>query len=99
MNTLIVYTYPNHKSLNYAFLQEIIKGCNENPHITEIQVLDLYEERFNPLLEFNEQKRRRDMYRDPKLEKYREQITWADKIVFCVSNLVGETACDAVRIY
>ncbi|WP_146547742.1 MULTISPECIES: NAD(P)H-dependent oxidoreductase [Rummeliibacillus] len=82
MNTLIVYTYPNHKSLNYAFLQEIIKGCNENPHITEIQVLDLYEERFNPLLEFNEQKRRRDMYRDPKLEKYREQITWADKIVF-----------------
>ncbi|MFJ7734724.1 NAD(P)H-dependent oxidoreductase [Lysinibacillus sp. NPDC097287] len=82
MKTLIIYTYPNHKSLNYAFLQEIIKGCNENPYIKELQVVDLYEEKFNPLLEFNEHKRRRDMYRDPELEKYREQITWADKIVF-----------------
>ena len=82
MKTLIIYTYPNHKSLNYAFLQEVIKGCNENPYIKEIQVVDLYAEKFNPLLVFNEHKRRRDMYRDPHLEKYREQITWADKIVF-----------------
>lgn len=82
MKTLIIYTYPNHKSLNYAFLQEVIKGCNENPYIKELQVVDLYEEKFNPLLEFNEHKRRRDMYRDSHLEKYREQITWADKIVF-----------------
>ncbi|MGE7623176.1 NAD(P)H-dependent oxidoreductase [Viridibacillus sp. NPDC096237] len=82
MKTLIVYTYPNHKSLNYAFLQKIIKGSNANPNIKELQVLDLYEEGFNPLLVFNENKRRRDMYRDPSLEKYRNQITWADKIVF-----------------
>lgn len=82
MKTLIIYTYPNHKSLNYAFLQEVINGCKENPYIKELQVLDLYEEKFNPLLEFNEYKLRRDMYLDPNLEKYREQITWADKIVF-----------------
>jgi len=82
MNTLIIYTYPNHKSLNYAFLQEIINGCHDNPSVNEIQVLDLYEEQFNPILEFHEHKRRRDMFRDPKLEKYREQIKWADKIVF-----------------
>jgi len=44
--------------------------------------LDLYEEGFNPLLEFNEHKRRRDMHRDPQFEKYRNQIIWADKIVF-----------------
>lgn len=82
MNTLIIYTYPNHKSLNYAFLQEVINGCRDNPSIKETQVLDLYEEQFNPILEFHEHKRRRDMFRDPKLEKYREQIKWADKIVF-----------------
>jgi len=82
MNTLIIYTYPNHKSLNYAFLQEVIKGCHDNPSVNELQVLDLYEEQFNPILEFHEHKRRRDMFRDPKLEKYREQIKWADKIVF-----------------
>ncbi|MFE0506645.1 NAD(P)H-dependent oxidoreductase [Peribacillus butanolivorans] len=82
MNMLVIYTYPNHKSLSYAFLQKIIKGSNENPNIKELQVLDLYEEGFNPLLVFNEHKRRRDMHRDPYLEKYRNQITWADKIVF-----------------
>lgn len=82
MNTLVIYTYPNHQSLNYAFLQQVIKGCNENPYITELQVLDLYEEKFDPILHFHEHKRRRDMYREPNLEKYREQLTWADQIVF-----------------
>jgi len=82
MKTLVIYTYPNHESLNYEFLQKVIKGSNENPNIKELQVLDLYEEKFDPLLVFNEHKRRRDMYRDSRIEKYRTQITWADKIVF-----------------
>jgi len=82
MNMLVIYTYPNHKSLSHAFLEKVIQGSKENPNIKGLQVLDLYEEGFNPLLEFNEHKRRRDMHRDPQLEKYRNQITWADKIVF-----------------
>lgn len=82
MKTLIIYTYPNHKSLNYAFLQKVIQGCNENPKMPDIQILDLYKEEFNPVLVFNEQKRRRDLYLDPDLEKYRNQITWADQLVF-----------------
>lgn len=82
MKMLIIYTHPNHNSLNYEFLQRVMKGSSENPHITEVQVLDLYEEGFNPILVFNEEKRRRDMYRDVDLERYREQIRWADKIVF-----------------
>lgn len=79
---LVVYTYPNHNSLNYDFLQSVLKGSKENRHITEVQVLDLYEEEFNPLLVFNEEKRRRDMHTDPATEKYRQQIKWADKLVF-----------------
>ncbi|PGM55932.1 NAD(P)H-dependent oxidoreductase [Bacillus sp. AFS053548] len=81
MKTLIIYTHPNHQSLCYSFLQNVIKGCNENSNIKELQVLDLYEEGFNPLLVFNENKRRRDMHRDPDLEKYRKQILWADQLV------------------
>lgn len=81
MKTLVIYTHPNHKSLSYAFLQKVMEGSSENPHITEIKVLDLYEEQFNPVLVFNENKRRRDMHSDPELKKYREQILWADKIV------------------
>lgn len=82
MNMLVIYTYPNHKSLSHAFFEKVVKGSKENPNINGVQVLDLYEEGFNPILEFNEHKRRRDMHRDPQFEKYRNQITWADKIVF-----------------
>ncbi|WP_318503332.1 NAD(P)H-dependent oxidoreductase [Bacillus sp. T3] len=82
MNVLIIYAHPNHESLCYGFLQKIISGSKENQTIREIQVLDLYEENFNPLLTFNKEKRRRDMHRDPNLEKYRNQILWADKLVF-----------------
>lgn len=82
MKTLVIYTHPNHQSLSYAFFQKVIQGSSENPNKAEIKVLDLYEEEFNPILVFNEKKRRRDMHSDPQLEKYREQIIWADKIVF-----------------
>ncbi|TKH10773.1 NAD(P)H-dependent oxidoreductase [Peribacillus simplex] len=82
MNMLVIYTYPNHKSLSRAFLEKVIQGSKENPKVKGLQILDLYGEGFNPLLEFNEHKRRRNMHRDPQLEKYRNQITWADKIVF-----------------
>ncbi|MCY9659318.1 NAD(P)H-dependent oxidoreductase [Paenibacillus chondroitinus] len=82
MKTLIIYTHPNHRSLSYAFLQKVVQGSSENPKISEVRVLDLYEEGFNPVLVFNEQKRRRDMHADPDLAIYREQLSWADKIVF-----------------
>ncbi|WNC14779.1 NAD(P)H-dependent oxidoreductase [Brevibacillus brevis] len=82
MKLLIVYTHPNHQSLSYAFLQKVLEGSGENPNIQEVQVLDLYAESFHPVLEFNEHKRRRDMHIDPRLEKYRQQIRWADKLVF-----------------
>ncbi|MGG3450507.1 NAD(P)H-dependent oxidoreductase [Domibacillus aminovorans] len=82
MKALVIYTHPNHQSLSYAFLKKVMQGSSENPNIAEIKVLDLYEKEFNPILVFNEKKRRRDMHSDPQLEKYREQIIWADKIVF-----------------
>ncbi|MCP8970672.1 NAD(P)H-dependent oxidoreductase [Ectobacillus ponti] len=81
MKVLVIYTHPNHDSLCYSFLQKILQGAGENPKVKEVQVLDLYEEGFNPLLVFNQEKRRRDMHRDPDLAKYREQLLWADKIV------------------
>ncbi|EFM09652.1 NAD(P)H dehydrogenase (quinone) [Paenibacillus curdlanolyticus YK9] len=81
MKTLIIYTHPNHESLSYAFLQKVIEGIGENPNEDEMQVLDLYAEGFNPLLVFNESKRRRDMHIDPELERYREQLLWAERIV------------------
>ncbi|MFC5450069.1 NAD(P)H-dependent oxidoreductase [Paenibacillus aestuarii] len=81
MNMLVIFTHPNHQSLSYAFLQQVLQGCRENEAIQEVKVLDLYEEAFNPVLVFNEKKRRRDMHTAPDLAVYREQLLWADKIV------------------
>ncbi|GMK37771.1 NAD(P)H dehydrogenase (quinone) [Paenibacillus sp. CCS19] len=83
MKTLIIYTHPNRHSLSHAFLQQTLQGLQENPHVEEedIQVLDLYGEGFDPILVFNDQKRRRDMHVEPTLEKYRNQLLWADRIV------------------
>ncbi|GKU81749.1 NAD(P)H-dependent oxidoreductase [Niallia sp. NCCP-28] len=82
MKALAVYSHPNHNSLNFAFLQKVIKGAEENAHISELKVLDLYKENFNPALVFNKEKRRRDMHNDPDLELYRKQILWADILIF-----------------
>ncbi|MNH94319.1 FMN-dependent NADH-azoreductase 1 [compost metagenome] len=82
MKTLIIFTHPNHQSLSYSFLEATIQGLQDNPSQHEIEVVDLYAESFDPLLVFNEHKRRRDMHMDPNLEKYRNQLLWAEKIVF-----------------
>lgn len=82
MNLLVIYTHPNHQSLSYAFLQRTLQGGGENAAISDIKVLDLYEEGFDPVLVFNQERRRRDMHKEPSLELYREQLIWADKIVF-----------------
>ncbi|MHA7966933.1 NAD(P)H-dependent oxidoreductase [Paenibacillus sp. CAU 1782] len=82
MKTLIIYTHPNYNSLNYAFLQKTVEGLRENRLVSEIQILDLYADDFDPRLLFNEHKRRRDMHIDPDLTEHRKQLLWADKIVF-----------------
>jgi len=82
MNMLLIYAHPNHKSLSYSFMQQVLRGGEENKEVKETRVLDLYEEGFNPVLTFNEEKRRRDMHIDPELARHRELMLWADKIVF-----------------
>ncbi|MCM3634886.1 MULTISPECIES: NAD(P)H-dependent oxidoreductase [Paenibacillus] len=81
MKTLIIFTHPNHQSLSYAFLQQTLQGLKDNRVEHELQVLDLYAESFDPRLVFNEHQRRRDMHKDPRLEKYRQQLLWAEKII------------------
>lgn len=82
MNILIIYTHPNHTSLNYAFLQHTLDGISKNNAINEVKVTDLYEEGFDPILIFNKKKLRSDMHTDPKYKTYRDQILWADKLIF-----------------
>ncbi|MDE0640929.1 NAD(P)H-dependent oxidoreductase [Bacillus sp. CNPSo 3703] len=82
MNVLIIYTHPHHNSLNGAFFKEILKGSEENPNVQEVRIIDLYQDKFDPVLIFNEEKKRRDMHKDPEIQEYQEKIKWADNIVF-----------------
>ncbi|MBO7746293.1 NAD(P)H-dependent oxidoreductase [Paenibacillus sp. MWE-103] len=77
MNMLVVFAHPTHESLSHAFLQQVIRGSGENAAVKDVQVLDLYASGFDPVLV-----RRRDMHLDPELAAHREQLLWADKIVF-----------------
>ncbi|KWZ65484.1 NAD(P)H-dependent oxidoreductase [Bacillus altitudinis] len=82
MNVLIIYTHPHHNSLNGAFFKEILKGSEENPNVQEVRIIDLYQDKFDPVLIFHEEKKRRDMHKDPEIQEYQEKIKWADNIVF-----------------
>lgn len=57
MNVLIIYTHPHHNSLNGAFFKEIVRGSEENPIVQEVKIIDLYQDKFNPVLVFNEEKK------------------------------------------
>ena len=82
MNALLVYAHPNHASLNYSFLQAVQAGIKVNPVISKTEMIDLYEEDFEPALVFHEKKRRRDMHADPDFALYREKVNQADLLVF-----------------
>ncbi len=80
MKNLIIFAHPNHKSLGAALYQSTLKGLEGNLH--EVKIIDLYADNFDPVLVYNEDKRRRDMHLDPDLADYREQIKWADRLIF-----------------
>ncbi len=80
MKTLIVIAHPNQDSLNFSFLDVVLKSTKKAGH--EIQVLDLYKDNFDPRLQFDKDNRRRDMYKAPAMEPYREQMRWAERIVY-----------------
>lgn len=80
MNVLIVYTHPNQTSFNYAILQHVQRGLREAGH--NIEVIDLYQENFDPVLRFDSERKRRDLYLDPETEKYRKLIKKANHIIF-----------------
>lgn len=79
MNILIIYTHPNHESFNAAILKQVQNNLNSKHNI---KLLDLYAEKFNPVLTFDKNHRRRNMATDPDTQKYRDLVTWADHLIF-----------------
>lgn len=80
MEILIIYAHPNRNSLNHAILESVIKGLKETGR--NFEVIDLYAEKFNPVLVFDEVHKRRDLWKDPYTEKYRKQMEQANTLIF-----------------
>ncbi|PEJ35432.1 NAD(P)H-dependent oxidoreductase [Bacillus pseudomycoides] len=80
MNVLIIYAHPNPFSFNASILEHVQKGLQKPNHF--VTLLDLYKEQFNPVLIFNEDKRRRDLVYEEETEKYRKLIKEADFFIF-----------------
>lgn len=79
MKILIIYTYPHHNSLNGAIFDAVIQNLN-NAH--DVKIIDLYQEHFNPVLNFDKNNKRRDLFLSTETKKYREAISWSDHLIF-----------------
>ena len=72
---LVVFSHPKENSLAYAIREAVIKGLKKIR--AEVRVQDLYKEKFNPLLyDIDENEK------DQVTVKMKENIVWADGIVF-----------------
>lgn len=80
MNVLIIYAHPNSGSFNHAVLEKVKQGLRQGDHT--YKVIDLYQERFDPVLVFNDIFKRRDLKKDPETEHYRELVKQADHYIF-----------------
>ncbi|WP_346419166.1 NAD(P)H-dependent oxidoreductase, partial [Listeria monocytogenes] len=58
----------------------MIKALEDGKHFYD--VIDLYRDRFDPVLLFDEKKRRSDMKRDPETAEYRRIVKNADHLIF-----------------
>ncbi|MCY8010750.1 NAD(P)H-dependent oxidoreductase [Bacillus haynesii] len=80
MQTAVIYAHPNPNSFNGAILHQVIKALEDGKH--SYDVIDLYKDRFDPVLLFDEKKRRSDMKRDPETAEYRRIVKNADHLIF-----------------
>ncbi|MEK5096965.1 NAD(P)H-dependent oxidoreductase [Bacillus sp. FSL W8-0848] len=79
MEVAVIYAHPNPNSFNGAILKEVKKALEDGNH--SYTVIDLYKERFDPVLVFNEKKRRSDMKDDPETAEYRKIMKNADHLI------------------
>lgn len=79
MKVLIIYTYPDPTGFNSAILKQVQASIDKGH---EMKVIDLYGESFDPVLRFDRHHKRRDLKDDPAMKPYRNDLLWADHVIF-----------------
>ncbi|TGK50542.1 flavodoxin family protein [Leptospira kanakyensis] len=80
MKNLIIYSHSNPKSFTKAVLDSILNSLIEKSEI--VSLIDLYSDKFNPVLVVDDYNRRRDICNDKYTLKYRNLINEADHLIF-----------------
>ncbi|MGC9934561.1 NAD(P)H oxidoreductase [Priestia aryabhattai] len=82
MKVKLVVTHPRKDSLTFAVMNRFIEGMKENGH--EIDVLDLYNDGFNPLYSAEDEQdwQSPDKVFSPAVRKEMDRVLAADAIVF-----------------
>ena len=79
MKVLIVYAHPNPKSLNHAILEILKKELAQSGH--EVDVVDLYAMRFNPVLSGDELAGLMEGKVVKEVKEQQEKVSCADALV------------------
>ncbi len=80
MKHLLIYAHPNQNSLNHYFKQTVIDSLEKGGH--EIEVRDLYELNFNPILSLEDMNGQRKGQVTDEVRQEQDFISWADHITF-----------------
>lgn len=80
MKNLIVYAHPNSGSLNHFFKQTVLESLQESGE--EIEVRDLNQINFNPVLSLEDMKGQRMGKVADDVKKEQDFIAWSDRIIF-----------------
>ena len=86
MNVLVILAHPNRESFNHAIAKRVVASLRHARH--NVFFHDLYGEKFNPLLSFEEIKS--DRVIDNKLQIYSEELIESDGLVFVHPNWWGQ---------
>ena len=83
MKILVINGHPDPESFCQAIFQTIVENIDLNRH--ELEVINLNEEDFDPVLRYGYRKR---MEEDSFILRSQELIHWADHHDLCLSHLV-----------
>lgn len=80
MKHLIIYAHPNPNSLNCYFKAIVVNALQQGNH--EVQVRDLNQLHFNPILSLADMNGQRMGQVTPEIKQEQDLISWADHLTF-----------------
>lgn len=78
-NIVIIYAYPNDNGFNSAIFSTVEKNISSNHHV---KVIDLYKDKYHPVLYFDDTHKRRNLQFDEEVKGYRDIVSWATHLIF-----------------